>query len=83
MDITNVSYDTIRDFFANDPHVLEPLEEFKKAKDKYLKTKDIQDKIELKMKYVDIYEEIKLAYYCHRYSWETFLAFKSFLQTLD
>ena len=45
--------------------------------------KNIQDKINLKMKYADIYEEIKTAYYCHKYSEETFLAFKTFLQTLD
>ena len=37
--------------------------------------KNIQDKIDLKMKYADIYEEIKIAYYCHRYSEETFFSF--------
>ncbi len=79
----DISYDTIREFFANEPDIIGCLEDFKKAKDKYLQTKNIQDKIDLKMKYTDIYEEIKIAYYCHRYSEETFLAFKTFLQTLD
>ncbi len=79
----STNYDVIREAFKDKPCTLKALDIFIKAKEKYLKTETIEDRIEMKMKYVDIYEDIKCAYYGRKYSYETFLDFKKILQKME
>lgn len=77
------TYDDIRKQFAHNPFVIKNLEAFIKAKEKYIETESIKDRIDLKTAYVEIYEDIKGAFYCHAFSEEVFLAYKECLQNFE
>lgn len=77
------TYDNIRKYFKNQPEALNNLEVFIKAKEKFLQTEDIQDRISMKMAYVDIYEDIKVQIlYGRRKDEILFLSFKECLQKM-
>ena len=77
------TYDDIRKYFKDQPEVLNNLEVFIKAKEKFLQTEDIQDRITMKMAYVDIYEDIKVQILYGRWKDEIlFLSFKECLQKM-
>lgn len=77
------TYDDIRKYFKDQPEVLNNLEVFIKAKEKFLQTEDIQDRISMKMAYVDIYEDIKVQIlYGRRKDERLFLSFKECLQKM-
>lgn len=77
------TYDDIRRYFTDQPEVLSNLEVFIKAKEKFLQTEDIQDRIAMKMAYVDIYEDIKVQIlYGRRKDESLFLSFKECLQEM-
>ena len=83
MKIMTVSYDDIRTMFKDNQYVLENLENFLIWKEKFAKEDVPENRNYMKMYYMEIYEDIKSAYYCHKYSYETFLAFKECLTHFD
>ena len=62
----------IRAIFADDPFVLENLDAFLQTKESFIRDSSVDNRIAMKFAYVNIYEDLKVAWYGRKYNEDTF-----------
>lgn len=80
---TNVIIEEIRKRFSHDKQTMDDLELFLKTKAAYMLDESIENRLEMKMAYVNIYEDVKMGWVGRRYAENTFRRYVSALKDLS